>query len=65
MQEHRGVKFKVEDKEDDEYKSPTRHTSLFTWHELTQQWIFERSLGVHDVAVDVIDQLIDDGFLRT
>ena len=63
MQEHRGVKFKVEDREGDEYKSKTRHTSLYIWNELVQDWIFERGLGVHDVAVDAIDQLIEDGFL--
>lgn len=64
MQQHRGVKFKVEDKAGDEYKSKTRHTSLYIWNELVEQWIFERSLGVHDVAVDAIDQLIDDRFLE-
>lgn len=64
MQQHRGVGFKVEEKASDEYKSKTRHASLYVWDQLVQQWIFMHSLGVHEVAVDAIDNLIDMGLCK-
>jgi hypothetical protein len=64
MQKHRGVTFKVAEKLGDEYKSKTLHTSLYIWDELVKQWIFMHSLGVRDVAVDAIDNLIKMGLLK-
>jgi len=54
--EHRGVKFTL-----DEF--PSRYM-LYTWHSLTSEYIFERSIKRVDEAIPAIDQLIDDGFLK-
>jgi len=54
---HQGIKYKA-------VPVAARGTQLYIWVELTEEYIFERTLHGKQTAEQAIDQLIEDGFLK-
>jgi len=57
-QMHSGVKYKLKE------PGPAKAYGLYTWYDLTQEYLFELSVDNNEEAMDAIDQLLADGFLE-
>lgn len=43
---------------------PAKKYGLYTWYNLTKEYIFERSVETEEEAKKAIDQLLKDGFIK-